>query len=78
MSTTTPKNQLHPTPPKKKRVDAQGNSRCKVFCKSGNATLGLAKGLTRPAADVLIKSIADNVNRLGGAIECDFIITPKK
>lgn len=77
MSTTT-KNQLHPTPPKKKCVDAQGNSRCRVFCKSGNATLGLAKGLTRPAADALIKSITDNVNKLGGITECDFIITPKK
>lgn len=78
MSTITPKNQLHPTPPKKKRVDAQGNARCRVFAKSGNATLGLAKGLTRPAADALIKSIADNVNRLGGETQCEFIITPKK
>lgn len=75
---TSSKNQLHPTPPKKKRVDAQGNSRCKVFCKSGNATLGLAKGLTRPAADALIQSITDNCNRLGGNVECEFIITPKK
>lgn len=78
MSITTPKNQLHPTPPKKKRVDAQGNARCRVFAKSGNATLGLAKGLTRPAADALIQSIADNCSRLGGNVECEFIITPKK
>ena len=75
---TSSKNQLHPTPPKKKRVDAQGNARCRIFAKSGNATLGLAKGLTRPAADALINSLTDNVERLGGKLECDFIITPKK
>lgn len=78
MMVTTTKNQRHPTPPKKERVDAQGNPRCKVFTKSGNATLGLAEGLTRPAADALIKSIQDNTVRLGGKISCDFLITPKK
>lgn len=75
---TKSKNQLHPTPPKKERVDAQGNARCRVFAKSGSATLLLAKGLTRPAADVLIQSIKDNCNRLGGEITCDYLITPKK
>lgn len=75
---TTSKNQLHPTPPKKERVDAQGNSRCRVFCKSGTATIELAKGLTRPGADALIQSIKDNCNRLGGTVSCDYLITPKK
>lgn len=72
------KNQEHPTPPKKERVDAQGNARCRVFAKSGEATLLLAKGLTRPAADALIKSITDNCQRLGGTIVSDWLITPKK
>ena len=71
-------NQVHPTPPKKERVDAQGNARCRVFAKSGSATLGIAEGLTRPAADALIQSIADNTTRLGGKISCDFLVTPKK
>ena len=75
---TSSKNQLHPTPPKKKRVDAQGNARCRVFAKSGNATLGLAKGLTRPAAALLIKSITDNCSKLGGETQCEFVITPKR
>ena len=74
----TSKNQLHPTPPKKKRVDAQGNARCKLFAKSGSATMLLAESLTRPAADALIQSIADNACRLGGKVSCDFLITPKK
>lgn len=71
-------NQVHPTPPKKKRVDAQGNARCRVFVKSGSATLLLAEKLTRPAADALIDSIGDNIARLGGVIACTFLITPKK
>lgn len=71
-------NQLHPTPSKKRRVDAQGNARCRVFAKTGNATLGIAKGLTRPAADALIESIVANIDKLGGSCECDFLITPKK
>lgn len=75
---TETRNQLHPTPPKKKRVDAQGNPRCKVFVKSGNATLGLAEGLTRAAADVLIEHTKRNIENLGGKISCDFLITPKK
>lgn len=75
---TKSKNQLHPTPPKKERVDAQGNARCRIFAKSGSATLLLAKGLTRPAADALIQSIKDNCNRLGGVVICNFLITPKR
>lgn len=75
---TIKKNQIHNPPKKEKIVDKQGNARCRVFCKSGNATLGLAKGLTRPAADALIQSITDNCNRLGGNMECEFIITPKR
>lgn len=72
------KNQEHPTPPKKKRVDAQGNARCRVFVKSGDATMLLAKQLTRPAADALIESIRNNTAKLGGILSCDFLITPKK
>ena len=71
-------NQVHPTPRKKERVDAQGNARCRVFVKSGDATMLLAKQLTRPAADALIDSIGDNIARLGGVKVCTFLITPKK
>ena len=72
------RNQEHPTPPKKKRVDAQGNARIRVFVKSGDATMLLAKQLTRPAADALIESISSNTAKLGGILTCDFLITPNK
>lgn len=75
---TIKKNQIHNPPKKEKIVDKQGNARCRVYSKSGTATLLIAKGLTRPAADLLIKSITDNCSKLGGETQCEFIITPKR
>lgn len=67
-------NQVHPPSPKKKRVDTQGNDRRKVFVKSGTATLLLAKGLTENATKVFIQGLEDNIGRLGGTLECSFLV----
>ena len=66
-------NQQHPTLPKRKRVDAQGNDKRRVFVKSGNATMMLAKGLTKNACDILENKILDTINALGGDCTCYFI-----
>lgn len=68
-------NQQNPPLPKKKRVDTLGNSRRRVFAKSGTATLLLASELTEPAADAFINSMRDNTVRLGGKLECNFLVT---
>lgn len=67
-------NQQNPLLPKKKRVDSLGNSRKRVFVKSGTATLLLASGLTKNAADIFVQSVKDNAQRLGGKIECNFFL----
>lgn len=71
----TRRNQQHNPLPKKKRVDAAGNDRRRIFAKSGNATLLLAKGLTSNACDVLTANIIDSIRDLGGTLECTFLIT---
>ena len=68
-------NQQNPPLPKKKRVDTQGNSRKRLFAKSGTATLLLVSGITQPAADAYISSMIENAKKLGGKIECNFLIT---
>lgn len=67
-------NQQNPPLPKKKRVDTLGNSKFRVFAKSGTATLCIAKGLTKPACDALVNSIIENTEKLGGEHDCNFII----
>lgn len=69
------KNQQNPPLPKRKRVDAQGNSKKRVFAKSGTATLLLVSGITEPGADAFIQSVMDNAQRLGGKCECNFLVT---
>jgi hypothetical protein len=66
-------NQQHPTPPKKRRVDAKGNDKRRVFVKSGNATMMLAKGLTKNACDILETKILDTIDALGGECTCFFL-----
>ena len=66
-------NQQHPPLPKKKRVDAQGNDKRRFFVRSGNATLMLAKGLTKEACDILANKISNFVEDLGGEVTCDFV-----
>lgn len=67
-------NQQNPPLPKKKRVDTLGNSKRRVFAKSGTATLLLVSGITEPGADAFIQSVMDNAKRLGGKCECNFLV----
>ena len=66
-------NQQHPPLLKKKRVDAQGNDRRRLFAKSGNATLQIAYGLTQEACDVLVQSIEQSIKNLGGVCSCTWV-----
>lgn len=56
-------------------MDTLGNSKRRVFAKSGTATLLLVSGITKPGADAFIQSVMDNAQRLGGKCECNFLIT---
>ncbi len=66
-------NQQHPQLSKKKRVDAQGNDKRRFFVESGNATLMIAKGLTKPACDILASKIVNAIEDLGGKCTCNFV-----
>ena len=66
-------NQQHPPLPKKKRVDAQGNDKRRLFAKSGTATLQIAYGLTQPACDALVESIEQAIKNLGGICSCTWV-----
>lgn len=66
-------NQQHPPLPKKKRVDAQGNDRRRLFAKSGTATLQIAYGLTQEACDILVQSIEQSIKNLGGICSCTWV-----
>ena len=74
MKNNRTQNQQNPPLPKKKRVDTLGNSRYRVFAKSGNATMCIAKGLTKPGCDALIDNIIELTEKLGGQHDCNFII----
>lgn len=65
-------NQQNPPLPRKKRVDSAGNDRRRFICKSGNATLIIASGLTQNACDVLEAHIRGSIQNLGGTCECSF------
>ena len=67
------RNQNLPPLPKKKRVDVKGNDKRRVFVKSGNATMMLAKGLTKNACDILESKIVNAIKDLGGECTCSFI-----
>lgn len=67
-------NQVNPPLPKKKRVDNLGNSRKRVYIKSGNATMLLCKGLTDNGAKVFINHMQNYAERLGTKIEGTFLI----
>lgn len=68
-------NQQNPPLPKRKRVDTLGNSKRRVFAKSGTATLLLVSGITEPGANAFIQSVKDNAKRLGGECKCNFLVT---
>ena len=73
MATRT-RNQQNPPLPKKKRVDAVGNDRRRLFVKTGTATLVLAKMPTSNAAELSIDHVTNMIEKLGGTIECSFLI----
>lgn len=54
-------------------MDVQGNDKRRVFVKSGNATMMLAKGLTKNACDILETKILDTIDALGGECTCNFL-----
>ncbi len=55
-------NQLYPP---QKKVDEQGNVRKRIFVKSGNSTILLAKDVTENAAIALDAALHNYANRLG-------------
>ena len=67
-------NQQNPPLSKKKRVDSNGNSRMRLFAKTGTATMCIASGLTQNACEVLEAHIKGCITNLGGNIECSFLI----
>ena len=73
MSMSKAINQQNPPLPKKKRVDAQGNDKRRLFAKSGTATLQIAYGLTQEACDALVASIEQSIKNLGGVCSCTWV-----
>lgn len=59
------KNQVHPPLPKKKRVDAQGNDRRRLWLKDGNTTMLFVKGLTENGCKAFINSINTTLKAMG-------------
>lgn len=72
------RNQEHPPLPKRKRVDAQGNNRKRMFFKKGDASMLFCKGITEEAARAFENSMRDTAKKLGVTIEGNFIITQGK
>lgn len=68
-------NQLHPPLPKKKRVDVAGNDKRRVYFKSGNSTMLLAKGLTENGAKVVQNVLENILTDLGTKLEGKLIWT---
>ena len=58
-------NQVHNAPPKKDRVDAKGNERCRLWLKDGNTTMLLTKELTNAGCKALINAINTSLISLG-------------
>lgn len=67
-------NQQNPPLPKKKRVDSKGNSRMRLFAKTGTATMCIASGLTQNACEVLEAHIKGCITNMGGKSECSYLI----
>lgn len=66
-------NQEHPTPPKRKRVDAQGNHRRKMFYKDGTSTMLFCENITDNSAKALEERIRLYAEALGVKIKGIFI-----
>lgn len=78
MITRHHQNQEHPPLPKKKRVDAQGNDKKRIYFKSGNSSMLFCKGLTENGYRALVASLNDLMSKLGTKIEGNLICTQGK
>lgn len=58
-------NQVHPPLPKRKRVDAQGNDKRKLWLKDGRTTMLFVEGLTENGCKAFINHINTMLIRLG-------------
>lgn len=58
-------NQVHNPLPKKKRVDANGNDKRRLWLKEGSATILFVNGLTENGCKALISSINNTLTKLG-------------
>lgn len=68
-------NQIHPPAPKNKRVDSLGNSRKRVYLKSGNSTMLFCKGLTENGVKALEVNLNEMLYKLGVKLEGKLIST---
>ena len=74
MTQVKSQNQVHPHK-KGPTQDKEGNSRYRLFFKSGNSTMLFAQGLTRSSIKVLTSQIDNTISKLGSKIEGQWIIT---
>ena len=66
------RNQLHLP---RKRVDKEGNIRKRIYIKSGNSTMLLAKDVTENAALAFDTACRNYASRLGIKLQCKLICT---
>jgi hypothetical protein len=52
-----------------------GNERFKVYFKSGTSSMLFCDGVTKPAADSMIKRLLEHMEKLGTVPKGKFIIT---
>lgn len=55
-------------------MDFVGNSRFRLFFKSGNSTMLLAKGLTKNQIKILTAELKDNLDNYNSKLEGSWII----
>lgn len=72
------RNQEHPPLPKKKRVDAQGNNRKRMFFKKGDSSMLFARGVTKETKDAFELGLRDLARKLGITIEGSFFCAQGK
>lgn len=58
----------------KKTVDSVGNPRFRLFFKSGNSTMLLAKGLTKNQIKILTAELKDNLDNYDSKLEGSWIV----
>ena len=68
-------NQPHPPLPKKKRVDALGNDKRRLWLKDGNSTMLFASGLTENACKVVMEAVHSTLDKLSAKTHPKFLIT---